>query len=68
MKKQAENASKYLVHNLRNSLVHIKLLHRQLEKISLDIEKTLNTYREMIDEVVNEYENRLSNGQNSKDE
>ena len=66
MKKQVENANKYLVHNVRNSLVHIKLLQRQLERISLDIEKTLNIYREMIDDLVNEYENRLSNGKNSK--
>lgn len=68
MKKQVEEANKYLVHNVRNSLVHLKLIQRQIYKISLDIEKTLNIYREMIDDLVSEYENRLSDGENSKDE
>lgn len=75
MKRQAENANKFLVHKVRDSVVHLKLLHRQLEKISLDIERTINTYRDMIDSIIEDYEraiedyeNRLSNGQNSKDE
>ena len=68
MKKQVEEANKYLVHNVRNSLVHLKLIQRRLYKISLDIEKTLNIYRERIDDLVSEYENRLSDGENSKDE
>ena len=68
MKKLVEESNKYLVHNIRNSLVHLKLIQRQIYKISLDIEKTLNIYREMIDDLVSEYENRLSDGQNSKDE
>ena len=68
MKKQVEEANKYLVHNVRNSLVDLKYLQRELERISLDIEKTLNIYREMIDDLVDEYENRLSDGENSKDE
>lgn len=68
MKKQVEEANKYLVHNVRNSLVHLKLIQRQIYKISLDIEKTLNIYREMIDDLVSEYEDQLPDDKNSEDE
>lgn len=66
MKKEINEANKYLVHNVRNSLVHLKLIQRRLWMISLDIEKTLNIYREMIDELVEK--NDKSDGENSKDE
>ena len=68
MKKQVEEANKYLVHNVRNSLVHLKLLQRQLGQISLEIEKTVNIYREMIDDLLSEYEDQLPDDKNSKDE
>lgn len=68
MKNQAKNANKYLVHNVRNSLVHIKLLHRELQQITLRIERTLNVYREMIDDVVEQYEHCISNGKDTEDE
>ena len=61
-------ANKYLVHNIRHDLVHFRLLQRECEKLVLNIEKTLNIYLERIDYLVNEYENRLSDGENSKDE
>lgn len=68
MKKEITEANKYLVHNVRNSLVHLKLLQRRLYMISLDIEKTLNVYRETVEDLVNGDENKLSDGKNSKDE
>lgn len=68
MRKQADNANRYLVHKVRNSLAHLKLIHRELKKVSLEIERALNLYREMIDEVVEQYENIISNGKNTKDE
>ena len=66
MKKQVREANKYLVHNVRNSLVHLKLIQRRLYQISLDIEKTLNIYRETIEDLVNGTE--ISDGKNSEDE
>ena len=67
MKKEIDKANRYLVHNVRNSLVHLKLIQRRLCQISLDIEKTLNLYRETVEDLVNGDENRLSDGQNSED-
>ena len=67
MKKEIDKANRYLVHNIRNSLVHVKLIQRRLCQISLDIEKTLNLYRETVEDLVNGDENRLSDGQNSED-
>ena len=57
-------AYKYLVHNIRHDLVHFKLLQRECEKLILHIEETLNVYRGMIAGLVNDYENRLSDGEN----
>lgn len=68
MKKQVEEANNYLVHNVRNSIVNLKLIQKQLYRISLDIEKAFNIYREMIDDLVEEYENRLSDGNDSEAE
>lgn len=68
MRKQVEEANRHLVHNVRNSLVRLKALQRQLAVISLDIEKALNIYREMIDDLVKEYEDRLSDGDTPEDE
>ena len=59
-------ANKYLVHNIRHDLVHFRLYQRECEKLVLHIEETLNIYREMIDDLVNEYEHKLPNGENSK--
>ena len=66
MKKEIDKANRYLVHNIRNSLVKLKFVQREAYKISLDIEKTLNVYRETIEDLFNE--NRLSNGKASEDE
>ena len=60
-------ANKYLAHNIRNDLVHFRLLQRECKKLVLHIEKTLNIYRETIVDLVNEYENKLSDGKNSED-
>lgn len=68
MRKQVEAANRYLTHNIRHSLVHVKLLQRQLDQLARDIEKTLNIYREMIDDLVIDCENRLSDGKIDKDE
>lgn len=68
MRKEIDKANRYLVHNIRNSLVHLKLVHRRLCMISLDIEKTLNIYRETIEDLVNNDGSDISDGQNSKDE
>ena len=68
MKKEIDKANLYLVHNIRNSLVHLKLIQRRLYMISLDIEKTLNIYRETVEDLVNGDGNKLSDGKNSEDE
>ena len=68
MKKEINEANKYLVHNIRNSLVHLKLLQRRLYIISLDIEKTLNVYRETIEDLVNGDGNKLSDDKDNKAE
>jgi len=68
VKNKMTEAHRYLVHNIRHDLVHFRLYQRECEKLIMNIEKTLNIYREMIDAVVNDYENRLSNGKNSEDE
>ena len=52
MNTEVEEANKYLVHNVRSALLHLKLLQRKIARISLDIEKTLNIYRETIDDLV----------------
>ena len=67
MKKEIDKANRYLVHNIRNSLVHLKLIQRRLYEISLDIEKTLNIYRETIEDLVNNDGTDLSDGKNSED-
>lgn len=68
MKKEIDKANRYLVHNIRNSLVHLKLIQRRLYMISLDIEKTLNIYRETVEDLVNGDENKLSDGDDSEAE
>ena len=54
MNQHVENANKYLVHNVRHSLTNIKLLIRHLSECCMAIEKTVNIYREMIDELFEE--------------
>ena len=61
-----EKANKELSHKVRNSIVNLKLLHKNLGRISLDIEKALNNYHEMFDEAVNENAENLPDGENSK--
>ena len=68
MKKEIDKANSYLVHNIRHDLVHFRLFQRECEKLVLHIEETLNIYRERIDGLVIEYENKLSDGKNSEDE
>ena len=68
MKKEIIEANKALVHNVRNDLLHLKLLQRRLRVVSLDIEKALYVYRETIDNLVNDNEDKLSDGKNSKNE
>ena len=48
--------------------MHFRLYQRECEKLILNIEKTLNAYRDVIEKLVNEHENRLSDGKNSEDE
>ena len=68
MKKEVDRANRYLVHNVRNSLVHLKLIQRRLYMLSRDIEKTLNIYRETIEDLVNGDGTEISDGKNSEDE
>ena len=68
MKMEINKANKYLVHNVRNSLLDLKLLQRHISVIALDIEKTLNVYRETIEDLVNGDEHKLSDGKDSEDE
>ena len=68
MKKGIIDANKYLVHNVRNSLLDLKLMQRHIAEIALEIEKTLNIYREIVEDLVNGDEDRLSNGKDSENE
>ena len=68
MKKGIIEANKYLVHNVRHSLLDLKLMQRHIAEIALDIEKTLNLYREIVEDLVNGDGTDLSDGKNSEDE
>ena len=68
MKKEIFGSYRVLAHNIRHDLVHFKLYQRECEKLILHIEETLNAYRDVIEKLVNEHENRLSDGKNSEDE
>ena len=68
MKKGINKANKYLVHNVRNSLLDLKLMQRHIAEIALEIEKTLYIYREIVEDLVNGDEHKLSDGKDSKDE
>jgi len=43
-------------------------MQRHIAEIALDIEKTLNIYREIVEDLVNGDEDRLSNGKDSENE